>query len=76
MNIIPDDDSMTFEREIHRGEIFYMTFKEQTGSEQQGGRPCHRCFERNLQQVLADSNCRSVNDERQETASYACRAQR
>lgn len=39
MNIIPDDDSMTFEREIHRGEIFYMTFKEQTGSEQQGGRP-------------------------------------
>lgn len=39
MNIIPDDDSMTFEREIHRGEIFYMTFKEQIGSEQQGGRP-------------------------------------
>lgn len=39
MNIIPGDDSMTFEREIHRGEIFYMTFKEQTGSEQQGGRP-------------------------------------
>lgn len=35
MNIIPDDDSMTFEREIHRGEIFYMTFKEQIGSEQQ-----------------------------------------
>lgn len=39
MNIIPGDDSMTFEREIHRGEIFYMTFKEQIGSEQQGGRP-------------------------------------
>lgn len=39
MNIIPGDDSMTFEREIHRGEIFYMTFKEQVGSEQQGGRP-------------------------------------
>lgn len=39
MNIIPGNDSMTFEREIHRGEIFYMIFKEQTGSEQQGGRP-------------------------------------
>lgn len=39
MNIIPGDDSMTFEREIHRGEIFYITFKEQVGSEQQGGRP-------------------------------------
>lgn len=39
MNIIPGDDSMTFEREIHRGEIFYITFKEQIGSEQQGGRP-------------------------------------
>lgn len=39
MNIIPGDDSMTFEREIHRGKIFYMTFKEQTGSERQGGRP-------------------------------------
>lgn len=76
MNIIPGDDSMTFEREIHRGKIFYMTFKEQVGSEQQCGRASHRCFERNLQQVLADSNCRSVNDERQETTSYACRAQR
>lgn len=39
MNIIPGDNSMTFERDIHRGEIFYMTFKEQTGSEQRGGRP-------------------------------------
>ena len=39
MNIFPNDDTATFEREIHRGEIFYMTFKEQTGSEQQGGRP-------------------------------------
>ena len=39
MNIFPNDDTVTFEREIHRGEIFYMTFKEQVGSEQQGGRP-------------------------------------
>lgn len=39
MNIFPNDDTATFEREIHRGEIFYMTFKEQVGSEQQGGRP-------------------------------------
>lgn len=39
MNIFPNDNSVTFEREIHRGEIFYMTFKEQVGSEQQGGRP-------------------------------------
>ena len=39
MNIFPNDNTATFEREIHRGEIFYMTFKEQVGSEQQGGRP-------------------------------------
>ena len=39
MSIIHGDDSMTFEREIHRGEVFYMTLKEQVGSEQQGGRP-------------------------------------
>lgn len=39
MNIFPNDDTATFEREIYRGEIFYMTFKEQVGSEQQGGRP-------------------------------------
>ena len=39
MNIFPNDNTVTFEREIHRGEIFYMTLKEQVGSEQQGGRP-------------------------------------
>lgn len=39
MNIFTNDNSVTFEREIHRGEIFYITFKEQVGSEQQGGRP-------------------------------------
>lgn len=39
MNIIPGDDSMTFEREVHRGEIFYMLNKTVTGSEQSGGRP-------------------------------------
>lgn len=40
MNIIPGDDSCTFEREIHRGEIFYMTFGNSVENEQQGGRPC------------------------------------
>lgn len=39
MNIFPNDNTVTFEREIHRGEIFYMTLKEQVGSEQQGSRP-------------------------------------
>lgn len=39
MNIFPNNDTATFERKIHRGEIFYMTFKEQVGSEQQGCRP-------------------------------------
>lgn len=34
-----DDEAVMYENEIHRGEIFYMTFKEQVGSEQQGGRP-------------------------------------
>lgn len=40
MNIIPDDNTCTFEREIHRGEIFYMTFGNPVENEQQGGRPC------------------------------------
>ena len=39
MNIISGDNNIAFKHEIHRGEIFYMTLKEQTGSEQQGGRP-------------------------------------
>lgn len=40
MNIIPNDNTCTFEREIHRGEIFYMTFGNPVENEQQGGRPC------------------------------------
>lgn len=40
MNIIPGDNTCTFEREIHRGEIFYMTFGSPVENEQQGGRPC------------------------------------
>lgn len=39
MNIIQNDDTMTFDKEVHRGEIFYLLKGPITDSEQQGGRP-------------------------------------
>lgn len=39
MNIMPGNDNMKVEFDVHRGEIRYISNTQVTGSEQQGGRP-------------------------------------
>lgn len=39
MNVIQNDDTVTIEKEVHRGEIFYLNTTTTTDSEQRGGRP-------------------------------------